>query len=69
MSGEDVDYEEEGMERESEVVNDSPKKTSDVKIKGRGHNRRSDADDTRYEGRGGVFERIEQTAGPGPLQC
>jgi len=39
-----------------------------LKIKGRGHERRQE-DNDRYDGRGGVFERIEQSAGSGPLQC
>jgi hypothetical protein len=43
---------------------------SDIKIKGRGHNRRTE-DDDRYDGRGGVFEKLEQGSNDkkGPLQC
>jgi hypothetical protein len=43
-------------------------KGSDYKIKGRGHDRRHNEDD-RYDGRGGVFERLESSGGSGPLQC
>ncbi len=39
-----------------------------IKVKGRGHERRQE-DNDRYDGRGGVFERIEQSSGSGPLQC
>lgn len=39
-----------------------------IKKKGRGHQRRAD-DDDRYSGRGGVFERLAQSGGAGPLQC
>eukprot|EP01039_Chlorochromonas_danica_P002020 gene2018-2203_t len=38
-----------------------------IKKKGRGHQRRAD-DDDRYSGRGGVFERLAQSGGAGPLQ-
>jgi hypothetical protein len=43
---------------------------SDIKIKGRGHNRRTE-DDDRYDGKGGVFEKLEQGSNDrkGPLQC
>jgi hypothetical protein len=36
------------------------------KIKGRGIAR---MDDDRYEGRGGIFETIEQSSDNGPAQC
>lgn len=42
--------------------------SGDMKTKGRGHEKRHDEDD-RYDGRGGVFERLEQSSGSGPLQC
>eukprot|EP01037_Dinobryon_pediforme_P033089 gene33089-38361_t len=38
-----------------------------VTTKGRGHGRR-DEDESRYDTHGGVFERIEQSTGPGPIQ-
>ena len=44
------------------------KDKSDYKRKGRGHDRSHDFDD-RYDGRGGVFERLENAGGSGPLQC
>jgi hypothetical protein len=36
------------------------------KSKGRGH---AHMDTDRYEGRGGIFERIEQESNDGPAQC
>jgi hypothetical protein len=36
------------------------------KSKGRGH---AHMDNDRYEGRGGIFERIEQETNDGPAQC
>lgn len=42
--------------------------SGDMKTKGRGHDKHHD-DDDRYDGRGGVFERLEQTNGSGPMQC
>lgn len=41
----------------------------DVKTKGRGFERRNDEEDDRYGGRGGVFERLEQSNKSGPQQC
>jgi hypothetical protein len=52
----------------AEEVIEPPRTEKRIKVKGRGHNRREE-DDDRYDGRGGVFERIEQSAGPGALQC
>eukprot|EP01031_Cornospumella_fuschlensis_P042024 gene42024-51305_t len=76
---EEVDYEEDEMnvqlqkdgssapaEKSSEPVKKDGKEGR-IKIKGRGHNRRPEHDD-RYNGRGGVFERLEQSSGSGPLQ-
>ena len=40
--------------------------SSSSRVKGRGHSFREDED--RFEGRGGVFETIEQEPGPGPSQ-
>ncbi len=79
MSGEEVDFEEEMDEQPTKAAISSTSaaskvdggkggRTKEVKVKGRGHERVDD-DDDRYDGRGGVFERIEQSAGPGPLQC
>lgn len=76
---EEVDFEEEVSERVAAGTvaataaaggdeDDRGGRRRGVKVKGRGHERRTDADD-RYDGRGGVFERIEQSEGPGPLQC
>jgi len=74
MSTEEVDFEEEAAEVEasaqksgdSEAPAESGKR---VKVKGRGHEmRRRYEDDDRYDGRGGVFERLEQSAGSGPQQ-
>lgn len=53
------------VEAPSDEPEDRKKKT---KVKGRGHERRQE-DNDRYDGRGGVFERIEQSSGSGPLQC
>lgn len=64
---EEVDFEEEM----GEIITETGKAGATERIiasKGRGHTR-TDEDDVRYDGRGGVFERIEQTSGPGPLQC
>lgn len=77
---EEVDYEEEEMNvqinkdsKEPKLVTepkatDETEKGSKIKIKGRGHQRHKE-DDDRYNGRGGVFERLEQSGGSGPLQC
>ena len=70
----EVDYE--GEEEGEEV--DAKKGASGssykgIKVKGRGHNRddgdKDDYHNSRYAGRGGVFERIEQDKGSGPSQC
>lgn len=69
---EEVDFEEEMVESTpAPVVEQSQPAASAEKVvttKGRGHGRR-DEDESRYDGRGGVFERIEHSSGPGPLQC
>ncbi len=41
----------------------------EVKTKGRGFERRNEEENDRYDGRGGVFERLEHTNKAGPLQC
>ena len=53
----------------AEVVDNSKKldETSKIKLKGRGHNRSIEEDD--YDGRGGIFDRIEQDSDSGPAQC
>jgi hypothetical protein len=73
---EEVDYEEDEMNIQISKGSGEGGKGKDksgddngkIKKKGRGHQRRVDEDD-RYNGRGGVFERLEETRGPGPLQC
>lgn len=76
---EEVDFEEEMIEapklaeKNEDAAVEAPRETGGrksggVKVKGRGHTNDGDNDD-RYDGRGGVFERIEQSSGPGPLQC
>lgn len=76
MSAEEVDFEEEAMEvqaplQKSVAPEIAPAETGKrVKVKGRGHEaRRRHEDDDRYDGRGGVFERLEQSGGQGPQQC
>lgn len=76
MSAEEVDFEEEAMEAHAPAKNRgdaaaAPAETGKrVKVKGRGHEaRRRHDDDDRYDGRGGVFERLEQSGGQGPQQC
>ncbi len=67
----EVDFEEEVAEVVTQKVAASSEgelKSRQFASKGRGHNRR-DEDEDRYNDRGGVFERLEQTTGPGPLQC
>lgn len=59
-SGKDRDREEEDNERSH--------RKDKIRVKGRGHDRNYDVDD-RYSGRGGVFERLQQNADSGPLQC
>ncbi len=57
--------------RQNQRYNDKShgkRNSGDMKTKGRGHEKRHDEDD-RYDGRGGVFERLEQSSGSGPLQC
>ena len=41
----------------------------EFKTKGRGFDRRGDDENDRYDGRGGVFERLEQSNKSGPQQC
>lgn len=43
-------------------------KSNRIKVKGRGHKSRSE-DEDRYDGRGGIFEKIEQDSSAGPAQC
>lgn len=72
---EEVDFEEEMVEstpappaetQHAEETNTAA--AEKVVAKGRGHSRR-DEEESRYEAGGGVFERIEQSTGPGPIQC
>ena len=42
-------------------------KAGGFQMKGRGHHSRDD-EDSKYDGRGGVFETIEQEPGAGPAQ-
>jgi RNA-binding protein 8A len=53
----------EGKNEEERVSSENRKKK---KSKGRGH---AHMDHDRYEGRGGIFERIEQDGSEGPAQC
>lgn len=64
---EEIDYEEEMVDHSAEKA-DVVESSRSIATKGRGHNRRDEEND-RYNGGGGVFERLEQSAGPGPLQC
>jgi RNA-binding protein 8A len=63
---EEIDFEEEMVDHSAEKA-DVVESSRSIATKGRGHNRR-DEDNDRYNGGGGVFERLEQSAGPGPLQ-
>jgi hypothetical protein len=58
-----------GGSTESNAMEDDSldRPTDVVRTKGRGHGKQND--DDRYNGRGGVFERLEQSSGAGPLQC
>lgn len=50
-----------------EVDNSSGKR---IKRKGRGHNNGGNNEEDRYDGRGGIFEKIEQDMSTsGPSQC
>lgn len=43
--------------------------SSSAVTKGRGHGSAHMYDEGRYEGRGGIFERIGGSSGSGPIQC
>ncbi len=55
------------MSAEETGITNSHGKKGTLKKKGRGHNQTVEED--RYDGRGGVFEKIEQDANSGPSQC
>jgi hypothetical protein len=69
---EEVDYEEDVDMNDNAKVSaggeTKGRKVTAVKTKGRGHDK-GDADEDRYNGRGGVFENIHRGGGSGPLQC
>lgn len=68
--GEDVDMTE-GLKVSvsTDAKGSSGRKVTAVKAKGRGHDKGADAEEDRYNGRGGVFENIQRGGGSGPLQC
>jgi hypothetical protein len=71
---EEVDYDEDvGAGGGSMAVGDSREESGSgrsgrAKIKGRGHGS-AHMDEQKYEGRGGIFERIGRDGTTGPLQC
>lgn len=81
MSEEVVDFEEETMQavkndttrepdsRKNNNYSKSEGGSSYNKRRGRGHDKKYDDSDGRYHGRGGVFERLENHARSGPVQC
>jgi hypothetical protein len=76
----EVDYDEEDRVHEDppdytsdgdEAVDSSKgrRKHSRPKVKGRGHGSAHMYDEDRYEGRGGIFEKIGSGSSSGPMQC
>lgn len=67
MATEEVDFEPEEVEMEEAPTTTTTQKSSKVKTKGRGHTNKMDVDD-RYQGRGGVYESVDDGAGGGPAK-
>ena len=65
----EVDYEEDEYFAEGESTAKGESSKSKIKVKGRGHGSAHMDQEDKYEGRGGIFETIEQSTSGGPAQC
>eukprot|EP01041_Mallomonas_annulata_P003703 gene3703-7363_t len=63
----EVDYEEE-VEYQADGDTDKDKTKPKLKVKGRGHGSAHMDEEDKYQGRGGIFETIEQSSSSGPAQ-